>query len=141
MEVSFTYFGNLHAYSGGVDINKDIWNQATADVIEGARSRARLSQPQLAKASGIPPVTVQKLIAGTTGSMKVAQFVALALGCGRDPEELMREVVELAGRMSVAQGINNVTVLHPRDATPGQLEEFAGAADKFSPEATEPDEN
>ena len=84
---------------------------------------------------------MQKLIAGTTGSMKVSQFVALALGCGRDPEELMREVVEVANRMSVAAGINNVTVLHPRDATPEKLEEFAGAADKFSAEATEPDEN
>ena len=68
------------------------------------------------------------------------QFVALAVACNRDPEELLREVLALAERMSSATGKTNITTLHPRDATTEQLEQFAGAADKLTPEASEPDE-
>lgn len=123
-----------------MSFDTDTLNRATADVIEGARSTARLTQPQLAKAAGLSSVTVQKLLAGTTGSMKVPQFVALAVACGREPDELLREVIAHAERMSSAAGKTNVTQLHPRDATTEQLEQFAGAADKLTPEALEPDE-
>ncbi|MET4780851.1 hypothetical protein [Glaciihabitans sp. UYNi722] len=112
----------------------DIVNKATALVLAGAVKTAELNQEKIAAITGISITTVQRLFKQTTLSMKVPQFVAIAIACKRDPAELLAEVLQHAERMS--QGDATV-VPFPKPKTAEEIDQYQEkrAASPFNEEA------
>ena len=121
-----------------MNISDDAINHATADVLEGARSEARLTQAQFAELAGMSSVTVQKLLTGNQ-SMKVSQFLKLARATGTSSGKLMQKIEAIAVKMSGDR--SNVTTLHPRDMNISQLEREKSVALGLNPDATEPSDD
>lgn len=116
----------------------DTTNQAAADVLEGARNEKRLTQEQVAAASGIPLVTLQRALSGKT-ALKVGPFLAICAAIGVDPGEIMARVTNRAKELSVVAD-TNVIQLRPKPVEEMTVEEIEGIeryAANRDPEASE----
>lgn len=73
-------------------------NKAMADVLEGARGKARLSVANLADVSGVPYGTLVKVLNNRT-AIDVGHITALAPALNRTPQSLVDEATEDMGGM------------------------------------------
>jgi transcriptional regulator with XRE-family HTH domain len=127
------------------------FSKAVGNVIFGRYKGKRWNQDRLSEKIGVKPGTLRRMIAGET-EIGARQLQLIATVLDTTAQSILDEALSeyggldrlvadaVAEGMSGASGKTNVTQLHPRDATTDQLEQFAGAADKFTPEASEPDE-
>lgn len=78
-------------------------NRALADVLRGAYTTARLTQPELAKATGINDRTIQRIMAGAA-PVTMGQLEKIALAVKRDPKELFAEALKKADVDEMSSG-------------------------------------
>lgn len=77
-------------------------NGAVAAVLRAEMAANDWTQQELATASGIPQVTVQRYLKPTR-EIPLPKLYALALALGTTPDELMRAALERMARMSSAE--------------------------------------
>lgn len=115
---------------------------AMAAQLRAEQTANGFTQARLAEASGINYETLKRILKGTR-DINVTQIAGLAKAFGMSPQELVRLASERLERMktqSLSEGVDNVTMLHPRDRTVDQLEQDGRkAAHRHEPEASEPE--
>lgn len=79
---------------------KDAYNDAIASVLRGRKSELRMSNDDLAAASGIPERTFSRLLNGER-PMRMGQFFALVTALQLDPSYV---AAEASKRISVVVG-------------------------------------
>lgn len=116
----------------------DMTNQATADVLEGARKERRMTQDQVAEKSGIPLVTLQRALSGKT-SIKIGTFLTICSAIGIDPGEIMARITKRSEELSVVPDTNVIQLRSKKveDMTVGEIESIQRYAANRDPEANE----
>lgn len=105
-------------------VNPETINQALADTLVAAYKGRRMSQADIAQRTGIKPVTLQRMLAGTR-RISIENFARVANAIGVSAEKLIAQAEELSDELSAAP-FTNVTKLPERPDTADDFENYQG---------------
>lgn len=106
--------------------NQPVVSIAAADVLTGYYKRARMSQSELAEASGIPATSLQKKLKGNA-PITAHDLVVLSDAIGVDPATVMSEIMREVEKHEAADvPVSEVPVSlddHRKRRTPADMDE------------------
>lgn len=96
-------------------------SRALSDVLTGAYARKRLTQEQIASATDMPVVTVQKKLRGRS-PISATDLVVISHAIGVDPAKILNEALEELEEQKAAASEGVVSISdHRRKKTPADM--------------------